>query len=75
MNNNNMIYSVKAYVPFKGKCVYQEEVRGFDATEPLRIKWEAEGYDVNVIMECLKYIDEMRSTRPQDLARRSRNAS
>ncbi len=72
-----MIYTVKAYKTVQGDaCVKTQEVTGYDKVEVLEKEWLAEGYDVTVVMECLKYIDLMKKTRPQDLAReRSRSAS
>ncbi len=51
-----MLYIVTAYKKDSTEIVKTREVEGYANAEFLDIRWTQQGYDVDVQMNCLKYI-------------------
>jgi hypothetical protein len=51
-----MLYIVTAYKKDSTEVIKTREVEGFSNAEFLDIRWTRQGYDVDVQMNCLKYI-------------------
>lgn len=65
-----MFYLLKAYKAGTNTLVTKREVVGIAAAEWQRKRWESRGYEVNLMMQCTKYIAIKRITNPQSLAPR-----
>jgi hypothetical protein len=64
-----MIYLVKAFDHTDQQLVKQQEVTGIADAQALETKWNDQGYDVTMTMECTKYIELMKLQNPSALSR------
>ncbi len=66
-----MFYLVKCYVRGEAVVIKKREVVGYANVEFLKKRFEKQGYEVDVIMNCMKYINVKKITHPQSLAPRT----
>lgn len=51
-----MLYTVTAYVKDTELVKKTRELKGFSAVEAQQKIWENQGYEVDITMQCTKYI-------------------
>lgn len=67
-----MIYIVTAYKKDCPDVVKKREVQGYANAEFLDKRWTEQGYDVDVVMNCLKYIALRKLANPRYPANHTR---